>query len=77
VYVVGYETNTNIKNVSKIWKNGVEQSLTDGTFESEACSVYVLGRNVYVAGYERNTEGIYVAKVWKNGATKRLIPFLY
>ena len=41
-------------------------SLTNGTNNAGAESVYVSGTDVYVAGYENNGTKD-VAKVWKNG----------
>ncbi|MDR2087431.1 MAG: T9SS type A sorting domain-containing protein [Dysgonamonadaceae bacterium] len=66
VYVAGYENNGNT-DVAKVWKNGAATNLTDGTYNSEASSVYVSGNDVYVAGYEGgrilNAAG---ARMWKN-----------
>jgi hypothetical protein len=42
VYVAGYEYNAQDKNVAKLWKNGEEQNLTDGTRNASANSVFVI-----------------------------------
>ncbi|MDR2293463.1 MAG: Ig-like domain-containing protein [Prevotellaceae bacterium] len=41
IYVAGQETNTNNKSVAKIWKDGEEQTLTDGTKDARAMSIFV------------------------------------
>jgi hypothetical protein len=53
--------------ITKLWKNGEEQNLTDGTFRAGAYSVFVSGNDVYVAGYINNASYRRVAKLWKNG----------
>jgi hypothetical protein len=58
--------------IAKVWKNGVATSLSSGTYEIYARSVYVLGSDVYVAGEEYNADNISVAKVWKNGVETSL-----
>ena len=81
VYVAGWEINTQGIDIAKLWKNGREQNLTDGTSYGRAYSVYVSGNNVYVAGYENSgqlNESIFgnyrssVAKLWKNGVAQNL-----
>jgi hypothetical protein len=73
VYVAGEETSTgpdpvwNITSIAKVWKNGVATSLTDGTYNAWASSVFVSGSDVYVAG----TDGR-VAILWKNGVATAL-----
>jgi hypothetical protein len=60
--------------VAAVWKNGVEQTLSDGVeYASMAQSVYVSGNDVYVAGLEgkMNTR-IRVARVWKNNVVQTL-----
>ncbi|MEJ7675202.1 MAG: hypothetical protein WKF59_21480 [Chitinophagaceae bacterium] len=65
---------TGSKYVAKVWKNGVATSLTNGSADEFASSVYVSGTDVYVAGYESDVSGfgIDVAKVWKNGVATSL-----
>lgn len=70
IYVAGYESN-GTKGVAKQWKNGVVQSLTDGSQNALTTSVYVSGADVYVAGHEANGT-YYVAKIWKNGVAEPL-----
>ena len=67
VYVTGSGYNGS-KQVAMLWKNGVLQALTDGTF---ANSVYVSGSDVYVAGIEY-IGGDGVARLWKNGVIQNL-----
>ena len=66
VYVANYD-NSGAAKVAKVWKNGKDlYSLTNGTNNAAASSVFVVGEDVYTAGWESNgTED--VAKVWKNG----------
>ena len=71
VYVVGsqveYDKEGSLICIPTIWKNGIEQKLTDGASNAFANSVYVTGNDVYVAGFEGN-----VAIVWKNGEAQKL-----
>jgi sulfur transfer complex TusBCD TusB component (DsrH family) len=39
-------------NIAQVWKNGVGTSLTDGTKQASANSVFVSGNDVYVVGFE-------------------------
>lgn len=50
-----------------LWKNNIEQSLTDGSSNALAYSVYVNGSDVYVAGNNGN-----YAALWKNGVAQYL-----
>ncbi len=83
VYIVGYQHSEDKKTVAKLWKNGTEYDLTDGTNDAFALSVFVSGNDVYVVGYEnsdshffRPTAGLivksFVAKLWKNGIAQNL-----
>lgn len=45
----GFESNGS-KCVVKVWKNDVEQNLSDGTNRTEADCVFALGGDVYVDG---------------------------
>jgi len=78
VYVAGYEfrpidfETKKYVYVATLWKNGKPQSLTDGTKDAKAYSVFVSGNDVYVAGSEKNAQGFDVATLWKNGIAQRL-----
>jgi len=73
VYVAGFEFNAQGRTVAKLWKDGVAQDLTDGTYNAEARSVYVSGNDVFVAGYIRKTSNSpTVAILWKNGVAQQL-----
>ena len=71
VYVAGFET-SGTKRVAKVWKNGVATSLTNGSNDASAVSVYVSGTDVYVAGAEVPNFYAHAAKVWKNGVVSSL-----
>jgi hypothetical protein len=71
VYVAGFELNSSGVKVAKVWKNGVETVLSDGSHGAYASSVAVSGNDVYVAGVEYNGK-VDVAKVWKNGSPTSL-----
>lgn len=63
VYVVGFgRTTKNGKSVAKLWKNGSETDLTDGSLSAAAHKVIVVGDDVYVVGGEGRK-----AVMWKNG----------
>jgi len=75
IYIAGYElpTTPTQNNIAKLWKNGVATSLTDGTKNGRANSVYVLGNNVYVCGIEQDmATNFSFARVWKNGVATNL-----
>jgi len=84
VYVAGWERCGQPDNygskcfVAKLWKKGIAQDLTDGTYDAQAFSVYVSGSDVYVAGHVRYGQpdgyGSYftVATLWKNGVAQDL-----
>ena len=70
IYTVGYERSPNGVGhyVAKYWKDTTAVNLTDGSTESEARSITVVGNDVYVSGYETNASGlVLIAKYWKNG----------
>ena len=48
--------------IAKLWINGREQNLTNGTINANALSVCVSGNDVYVSGFEGG-----VTRLWKNG----------
>ena len=54
--------------IAVLWKNGVEQKLTDGTRRASANSVYVSNNDVYVAGSIGGN-----AVLWKNGKEECVI----
>jgi CTP:molybdopterin cytidylyltransferase MocA len=72
IYAVGYEfTGSFANSIAKAWKNGVATSLTNGSNQAYASSVFVLGSDVYIAGSESNGTTT-VAKIWKNGVATSL-----
>lgn len=71
IYVVGYEFN-GIVYTAKLWKNGVANSLSNGSRDAQALAISVSGNDVYIAGYETNAAGKSVAVIWKNGIASAL-----
>lgn len=75
-YVAGYEKNENGIWVAKYWKNGQAVSLSDGSKNNYACSIYISDGDVYVAGHEGGTDPFItstgLAKYWKNGTATYL-----
>jgi hypothetical protein len=65
VFVAGYESNGSV-NVAKCWIDGKEITLSDGTNEAKANSVYVSNNDVYIAGSDNG------AVYWKNNKEIRL-----
>jgi hypothetical protein len=65
VYVVGQQGI--IPAFAVLWKNGMADTLTDGTHSGEARSVFVSGSDVYVCGQDGYQYIAAVAKYWKNG----------
>ena len=55
--------------IAILWKNGVEQKLTDGSLWSSALSVFVYNDDVYVLGHN----GWNTVVLWKNGKEKYVI----
>src|SRR5690606_14623999 len=75
-YVGGYAKAGEDDNIQAVmWKNGVPQYLTDGTYDVTIESVFVSGDNVYASGGEKGggSSGIYYfAKIWVNGEVQTL-----
>jgi len=67
VLVAGWR-NVSGRKVATLWTNKQPQSLTNGTYESTAESVYSTGTDVFVAGCEQGISGKSVARVWRNGS---------
>ncbi|GHV44615.1 hypothetical protein FACS1894180_6180 [Bacteroidia bacterium] len=62
VYVAGGDYISGQHCHATVWKNGVQQNITDGSTFASANSVFVAGNDVYIAGYDDNR-----AALWKNG----------
>ena len=75
VYVVGSEINGQGIRVATLWKDNQKQSLSDGSINTEATSVYVSKNgDIHVVGYERPNTSVFpiAAKYWKNGIVQNL-----
>lgn len=70
-YVVGITTNR--ERYITLWKDGVEQNITDGKYYAEPTSMFVNNGDVYITGYE-NIDGYLKSRVWKNGESVNLAP---
>ncbi len=70
VYIAGAVHNGS-KWVAQYWKDGTGVTLTDGTKNAKAFSVFAVGTDVYAGGYENNGNRD-VATYWKNGTAVRL-----
>lgn len=67
-YIAGYVINENNYSVATVWKDGVAISLTDGTKNSVANSVFEIEGDIYAGGYidMDNNKGL-CPIIWKNG----------
>jgi hypothetical protein len=72
IYIAGYEGGWPNKQIAIYWKNGVATALTDGTQNSIATDIAVIGNDVYISGYEGSYPNMQVAKYWKNGVAHNL-----
>lgn len=83
VYVGGYSDDVTIEGIfnipykAKIWKNGIQSSLTDGTRYASIKSIFINNNDIYAVGYENNNTNKMVAKIWKNGIPTPLTDGLY
>jgi hypothetical protein len=67
VYVAGQQFDTLTNNRRAIlWKNGVADSLSDGSADVLVSSLTIDGSDIYVCGNTAGPTG-YVSTVWKNG----------
>lgn len=71
-YIVG--TTTNRETCVTLWKNGVEENITDGKNSAEPTSLFVSNNDVYISGCEY-INGESYARIWKNGKSMDLVPF--
>ena len=78
VYVAGYERNAQNRTVAKLWKLAfepyftvTEQSLSDGSYDAFALSVFVINGNVYVSGCEYRQETP-TARLWQNSVAQNI-----
>jgi hypothetical protein len=71
IYVAGMRRGSG-RYIATLWKNGQAQSLTNGTYDAVAESIYVTDTDTYAAGYEQSISGSFVAKVWRNGQAQNL-----
>jgi len=72
VYYAGWRETDSKRKVATLWKNGIEQNITDGTNDAVAFYIYVAHNDIYVVGYEENEQGYSVAKLWKNSIEQNL-----
>jgi hypothetical protein len=61
VYVVGYVSD-NSKSFPTVWKNGVENKLSDDLYGSIIYGIGLSGNNIYMVGADND-----MATIWKNG----------
>jgi hypothetical protein len=67
VYVVGRELDVEGMGIAMIWKNDVENKLTDGTGFGTAFGIAIANGDVYVSGEDETT-----LMMWKNGVATSL-----
>ena len=75
VYVGGWEEDSRKDRVVKLWKNGIEQNLSDGSGNTYASaqSIYVSGNDMYVVGPKKiYNQNISNTMLWKNGVAEQL-----
>lgn len=72
VYVAGNEISGSYS-PARLWKNGIEQNLTDGSNTANAYSVFVDNSDVYVSGFQvYGSPPLNYAKLWKNNNSQDL-----
>jgi hypothetical protein len=67
-----YSTNTPVKWVPTVWKNGVPTGLTDGTGYANSSGMAFKGNDLYVTGHTIDANGKVSAVLWKNGTLIKL-----
>lgn len=69
VYVCGYEINSAGNNVAKYWKDGIENTLSNGATDAVAQNIWVEGDDVYVVGSRKefNAGSLTFPAYWLNG----------
>jgi uncharacterized membrane protein len=77
VYLAGYVTIPNSKNIAAFWKNGIKTNLPDSALNSKANAIAVNGSDIYIAGYRMFSPGHLTATYWKNGVPVSLPDSLY
>jgi hypothetical protein len=65
VYLAGAGTD-NALGYAKMWQNGKQTHLSDGTYSATATGIVVSGGNVYVSGYDKPDKTKMIATLWKN-----------
>ncbi len=72
VYAAGNEISGSYS-PARLWKNGIEQNLTDGSNTANAYSVFVDNSDVYVSGFQvYGSPPLNYAKLWKNNNSQDL-----
>jgi hypothetical protein len=75
IYVIGFNQRSEFSdNKPVLWKNGIEQTLGNGSNFYNPSSIFVSGNDVFVAGWgsATNVSGNGVAVLWKNGLIQNL-----